>query len=89
MGNSEVHLHTPTKFGEDLSKELGQTDKRCSNYSMMYRDHAQCDGTITLCFVTMTISESVISHDYLTIIIGYMISNKQLSYADLYGGKNR
>ena len=22
-GNSEVHLHTPTKFGEDLSKDLG------------------------------------------------------------------
>ena len=43
-GNSEVHLHTPTKFGEDRSKDLGgdreqtdrQTDKRCSIYSMMY-----------------------------------------------------
>ena len=42
-GNSEVHLHTPTKFGEDPSKDLGgdreqtdkQTDKRCSNYSMI------------------------------------------------------
>ena len=50
-GNSEVHLHTPSKFGEDLSKDLRgvgeqtnkqtdrqtdrQTDKRCSNYSMM------------------------------------------------------
>ena len=46
-GNSEVHLHTPIKFGEDPSKDLGgdreqterqtdrQTDKRCSNYSMM------------------------------------------------------
>ena len=46
-GNSEVHLHTPTKFGEDRSKDLGgdreqtdrqtnrQTDKRCSIYSMM------------------------------------------------------
>ena len=42
-GNSEVHLHTPTKFGKDPSKDLGgvgeqtntQTDKRCSNYSMM------------------------------------------------------
>ena len=22
-GNSGVHLHTPTKFGEDLSKDLG------------------------------------------------------------------
>ena len=22
-GNSEVHLHTPTKFGEDPSKDLG------------------------------------------------------------------
>ena len=46
-GNSEVHLHTPTKFGEDQSKDLGgdreqtdrqtnrQTDKRCSIYSMI------------------------------------------------------
>ena len=37
-GNSEVHLHTPTKIGEDPSKDLGgvgeQTNKRCSNYSM-------------------------------------------------------
>ena len=49
-GNSEVHLHTPTKFGEDRSKDLGgdreqtdrqtnrQTDKRCSIYSMIYLD---------------------------------------------------
>ena len=44
-GNSEVHLHTPTKFGEDRSKDLGgdkeqtdrQTDKRCSIYSMMWQ----------------------------------------------------
>ena len=47
--NSEVHLHTPTKFGEDRSKDLGgdreqtdrqtnrQTDKRCSIYSMMLK----------------------------------------------------
>ena len=46
-GYSEVHLHTPTKFGEDQSKDLGgdreqtdrqtnrQTDKRCSIYSMI------------------------------------------------------
>ena len=42
-GNSEVHLHTPTKFGEDRSKDLGedreqtdrQTDKHCSIYSMI------------------------------------------------------
>ena len=46
-GNSEVHLHTPTKFGEDRSKDLEgdreqtdrqtnrQTDKRCSIYSMI------------------------------------------------------
>ena len=43
--NSEVHLHTPTKFGEDRSKDLGgdreqtdrQTDKRCSIYSMIIK----------------------------------------------------
>ena len=31
-GNSEVHLHTPTKFGKDPSKDLGgdteQTDRQ-------------------------------------------------------------
>ena len=31
-GNSEVHLHTPTKFGKDRSKDLGgdreQTDRQ-------------------------------------------------------------
>ena len=41
-GNSEVHLHTPTKFGEDPSKNLGgdreHTDKRCSNYSMIHAE---------------------------------------------------
>ena len=39
-GKWEVHLHTPTKFGEDPSKDLGgdreqtnaHTHKRCSNY---------------------------------------------------------
>ena len=40
-GKWEVHLHKPTKFGEDPSKDLGgdreqtHTNKRCSNYSMM------------------------------------------------------
>ena len=45
-GNSKVHLHTPTKFGEDRSKDLGgdreqtdrQTDKRCSIYSMISQE---------------------------------------------------
>ena len=53
-GNSEVHLHTPTKFGEDRSKDLGgdreqtdrqtnrQTDKRCSIYSMIL-DQSTCE----------------------------------------------
>ena len=39
----EVNLHTPTKFGEDPSKDLGlhreqtnkRTNKRWSNYNMM------------------------------------------------------
>ena len=39
-GKWEVNLHTPTKFGEDPSKDLGghreQTNKRCSNYSMIF-----------------------------------------------------
>ena len=60
-GNSEVHLHTPTKFGEDRSKDLGgdreqtdrqtnrQTDKRCSIYSMM-----STNEVLTLCsYVTL------------------------------------
>ena len=42
-GNSEVHLHTPTKFGEDPSKDLGgdreHTHKHCSNYSMIPNQH--------------------------------------------------
>ena len=43
-GKWEVNLHTPTKFGEDPSKDLGvhreqtnkHTNKRCSNYSVIY-----------------------------------------------------
>ena len=58
-GNSEVHLHTPTKFGEDRSKDLGgdreqtdrqtnrQTDKRCSIYSMISLDHQSHKSNIT------------------------------------------
>ena len=40
-GKWEVNLHTPTKFGADPSKDLGgnreHTNKRCSNYSMIFR----------------------------------------------------
>ena len=43
-GKWDVHLHTPTKFDEDPSKDLGgdreqtntHTNKRCSNYSMIH-----------------------------------------------------
>ena len=42
-GKWEVNLHTPTKFGEDPSKDLGgnreHTNKRCSNYSMITIQH--------------------------------------------------
>ena len=53
-GNSEVHLHTPTKFGEDRSKDLGgdreqtdrQTDKRCSIYSMMSEEKSLRNSSV-------------------------------------------
>ena len=57
-GNSEVHLHTPTKFGEDRSKDLGgdreqtdrqtnrQTDKRCSIYSMIHHGTSSSDTRV-------------------------------------------
>ena len=38
-GNSEVHIHTPTKFGEDRSKDLGgdreQTDKQTNRQTLL------------------------------------------------------
>ena len=38
-GNSEVHLHTPTKFGEDRSKDLGgdreQTDRQTNRQTLL------------------------------------------------------
>ena len=38
-GNSEVHLHTPTKFGEDPSKDLGgdreQTDRQTNRQTLL------------------------------------------------------
>ena len=48
-GKWEVHLHTPTKFGEDRPKDLGgdrehtnkHSHKRCSNYSMIIKIYKQ------------------------------------------------
>ena len=38
-GNSEVHLHTPTKFGEDRTKDLGgdreQTDRQTNRQTLL------------------------------------------------------
>ena len=59
-GNFKVHLHTPTKFGDDRSKDLGgdreqtdkQTDKRCLNNSMMSLGlDNQCKLVLTLCVI--------------------------------------
>ena len=39
MDNSEVHLHTPTKIGEDPSKDLGgvgeQTNKETDRQTLL------------------------------------------------------
>ena len=74
-GNSEVHLHTPTKFGEDRSKDLGgdreqtdrqtnrQTDKRCSIYSMMsICIHSTCPSACTNTHVLMLNSLAIVPH---------------------------
>ena len=78
MGKWEVHLHTPTEFGEDPSKDLGgdreqthkQTNKRCSNYSMMKRDSAskqtnkiRTDEKNKLCSVTLIWRYFILSTD--------------------------
>ena len=34
-GNSEVHLHTPTKFGEDPSKDLGGDRERTHTQTLL------------------------------------------------------
>ena len=34
-GNSEVHLHTATKFGEDLSKDLGGDRERTHKQTLL------------------------------------------------------
>ena len=55
-GKWEVHLHTPSKFGEDPSKDLGgdreqthkHTNKRCLNYSMIMPFHIQNIMTVAL-----------------------------------------
>ena len=63
-GKWEVHLHTATKFGEDPSKDLGgdrehtnkQTNKRCSNYSMipyLFQNSAGTFFVSSMCHDTM------------------------------------
>ena len=34
-GNSEVHLHTPTKFGEDPSKDLGEVGEQTNAQTLL------------------------------------------------------
>ena len=34
-GNSEVHLHTPTKFGEDPSKDLGGVGEQTNAQTLL------------------------------------------------------
>ena len=64
-GNSEVQIHTPTKFGEDPSKDLRgdreQTDKRCSIYSMIRAIFYIIDDVLVTvsCFTTKDNSTAV------------------------------
>ena len=54
---SGAALHLPSMFGEDRPKDLGgvgeqtnkQTDKRCSNYSMILFYYNMCKKTIKSC----------------------------------------
>ena len=73
-GNSEVHLHTPTKFGEDRSKDLGgdreqtdrqtnrQTDKRCSIYSMIFK------LSLLLLILSICLSLSIITQNTIKLL---------------------
>ena len=87
-GNSEVHLHTPTKFGEDRSKDLGgdreqtdrqtnrQTDKRCSIYSMIQHFMGKYKGTGIVDLYSLTSRGYTRSCEWAQMIVTFLSSQQ-------------